>query len=101
MGLVAQERSIMREYRGRIEKGQIVLDELVDLPDGTKLLLELADLPHDLSRKDREGIYAILKKADVEREAMLGSAAKAYLRRTRLPGYVVNLRATIQSGADT
>lgn len=34
-------------YRGRIEKGKVVLDEPVDLEEGTSVLVEIVQMPKD------------------------------------------------------
>lgn len=52
--------------RGHIENGRIVVDERVDLPEGTEVKLSLVDEADDLDDEDRVRLHAALDQAQGE-----------------------------------
>jgi hypothetical protein len=52
--------------RGRIENGKIVVDESVDLPEGTEVKPTLVDDADDLDDEDRARLHAALDLAHAE-----------------------------------
>ena len=52
--------------RGHIENGRIVVDERVDLPEGTEVKLSLVDEADDLDEEDRARLHAALDQAQSE-----------------------------------
>jgi hypothetical protein len=52
--------------RGHIENGRIVVDERVDLPEGTQVKLALVDDADDLDEEDRARLHAALDQAQDE-----------------------------------
>ena len=52
--------------RGHIENGRIVVDEGVDLPEGTEVKLSLVDEADDLDEEDRARLHAALDQAQNE-----------------------------------
>jgi hypothetical protein len=52
--------------RGHIENGRVVVDERVDLPDGTEVKLALVDDADDLDEEDRARLHAALDQAQDE-----------------------------------
>jgi hypothetical protein len=52
--------------RGHIENGKIVVDEGVDLPEGTEVNLTLVDDADDLDDEDRARLHAALDLAQAE-----------------------------------
>jgi hypothetical protein len=52
--------------RGHIENGKIVVDEGVDLPDGTEVRLTLVDDADDLDDEDRARLHAALDESQAE-----------------------------------
>jgi hypothetical protein len=52
--------------RGHIENGRGVVDERVDLPDGTEVKLALVDDADDLDEEDRARLHAALDQAQDE-----------------------------------
>lgn len=52
--------------RGHIENGKIVVDEGVDLPEGTEVKLSLVDDADDLDDEDRARLHAALDLAQAE-----------------------------------
>ncbi len=49
--------------RGHIENGRVVVDEGVDLPDGTEVRLALVDDVDDLDEEDRARLHAALDRS--------------------------------------
>ena len=52
--------------RGHIQNGRVVVDERVDLPDGTEVKLALVDDADDLDEEDRARLHAALDQAQDE-----------------------------------
>ena len=52
--------------RGHIENGMIVVDEGVDLPEGTQVKLTLVDEADELDDEDRARLHAALDASQVE-----------------------------------
>lgn len=52
--------------RGHIENGKIVVDEGVDLPDGTEVKLTLVDEADELEDDDRARLHAALDASQAE-----------------------------------
>jgi hypothetical protein len=52
--------------RGHIENGKIVVDEGVDLPEGTQVKLTLVDETNELDDEDRARLHAALDEAQAE-----------------------------------
>jgi hypothetical protein len=52
--------------RGHIENGRIVVDEAVDLPDGTEVKLTLVDDNDELDDEDRARLNAALDESQAE-----------------------------------
>ena len=56
-------------YRGHIENGAVVLDEPVDIPDGTVVSLEVLERPpgerkQDMSVSDYDRLESLIGKAE-------------------------------------
>ena len=69
--------------RGHIENGKIVVDEGVDLPDGTQVKLALVDDADELDDEDRARLHAALdaSQAEIDRgEGVPASEVIAELR---------------------
>jgi hypothetical protein len=49
--------------RGHVEKGRIVVDENVDLPDGTQVQLAVVDDADELDDAERARLHAAIEKA--------------------------------------
>ena len=62
--------------RGHIENGRIVVDERVDLPEGTEVSLTLVDNADDLDDEDRARLHAALEQAQGEIERGEGIPAR-------------------------
>jgi hypothetical protein len=52
--------------RGHIENGKIVVDEGVDLPEGTQVKLALVDETDELDDEDRARLHAALDESQAE-----------------------------------
>lgn len=52
--------------RGHIENGKIVVDEGVDLPEGTQVKLTLVDEADELDDEDRARLHAALDASQAE-----------------------------------
>lgn len=69
--------------RGRVRAGRLVVDEPVDLPDGTEVELTLADAGDELDDDDRAALHAAIVRghAQIERgEYVSADAVLAELR---------------------
>jgi hypothetical protein len=51
-------------FRARVKSGRLVLDEPVDLPEGSEVELVPADWSDDLDDADRARLHAALQRAD-------------------------------------
>jgi hypothetical protein len=69
--------------RGHIENGRIVVDEDVDLPDGTEVKLTLADDTDDLDDEDRARLHAALGLAQDEIDGGEGVPARDVIAELR------------------
>jgi hypothetical protein len=61
--------------RGHIENGRIVVDEGVNLPEGTEVKLTLVDDADDLTDEDRAPLHAALDASQVEIDRGEGTPA--------------------------
>jgi hypothetical protein len=52
--------------RGHIENGKIVVDEGVDLPEGTEVKLTLVDEAAELEEEERARLHAALDESQAE-----------------------------------
>jgi hypothetical protein len=52
--------------RGHIENGKIVVDEGVDLPEGTQVKLALVDETDEVDDEDRARLHAALDESQAE-----------------------------------
>jgi hypothetical protein len=52
--------------RGHIENGRIVVDERIDLPEGTEVKLSLVDEADELDDEDLARLHAALDQAQTE-----------------------------------
>jgi hypothetical protein len=72
--------------RARVRGGRLVLDEPIDLPEGSEVDLVLADEQDDLDEEDRARLHAALDRAraQVQRGETLGK--DEFLARLRAQG---------------
>ena len=59
----------MQAFDAHVRNGQIVVDEPTDLPEGTKLKLQLVDVPEALDDEAREALHAKLREGLVAARA--------------------------------
>jgi hypothetical protein len=71
--------------RGHIENGRIVVDEGVDLPDGTEVKLTLVDDVDELDEEDRARLHAALEQAQDEIDRGEGIPAGEVIAELRKP----------------
>jgi hypothetical protein len=71
--------------RGHIENGRIVVDEGVDLPDGTEVKLTLVDDVDELDEEDRARLHAALEQAQDEIDRGEGIPASEVIAELRKP----------------
>lgn len=69
--------------RGHIENGRIVVDESVDLPEGTEVKLTLVDDADDLDPEDRARLHAALDQAQAEIDRGEGIPAREVIAELR------------------
>jgi hypothetical protein len=72
--------------RGHIENGKIVVDEGVDLPDGTEVRLTLVDDADDLDDEDRARLHAALDESQAEIDRGEGVPASEVIAELRNRG---------------
>jgi hypothetical protein len=66
-----------------VRNGRLVLDEPVDLPEGTRVALIPADDEDDLDESERERLHAALRRSAQQLASGEGIAAEDALRRLR------------------
>jgi hypothetical protein len=59
----------MQAFDAHVKDGYIVVDEPTDLPEGTKLKLQLVDVPEALDDEAREALHAKLSEGLVAARA--------------------------------
>jgi hypothetical protein len=72
--------------RGRVKDGRIVVDEPVDLPDGTEVHLSVVDDIDEMDGEERARLHAALDEAQAEidrGEGISGAQVLASLRANR------------------
>ena len=72
--------------RGHIENGKIVVDEGVDLPDGTEVKLTLVDDADELDDEDRARLHAALDESQAEIDRGEGVPASEVIAELRNRG---------------
>lgn len=73
----------MTRFRARVRNGRVVLDEPVDLPEGTVLDLVAADSVDALDEGERRALHASLLQSDEDLKAGRTIDADSLLRRLR------------------
>lgn len=68
---------------GHVENGKIVVDDSVDLPDGTHVQLALVDEGDELDDEDRAQLHAAIELAQDELDAGLGIPAEQVIAELR------------------
>lgn len=69
--------------RARVEHGRLVLDEPIDLPDGTEINLVPANDDDDLDAADRERLHRALRRSAEQFAARKAISAAEVLRGLR------------------
>jgi hypothetical protein len=59
----------MHAFDAHVRNGHIVVDEPTDLPEGTKLKLQVIDVPEALDNDAREALHAKLREGLVSARA--------------------------------
>lgn len=72
----------MAILRGRIERGRIVVDEPVDLPDGTEVEIAVAD-SDEMTAEERSELDASIERGMAQAARGEGSSVDEVLRRLR------------------
>lgn len=67
--------------KGRVKAGRLVIDEPVDLPDGSEVELAVVDPGDDLDDSERERLHAALVEAQGEIERGEGLPAERVVER--------------------
>jgi hypothetical protein len=65
--------------KARVRGGRLVLDEPVDLPEGTEVALVPADEDDDLDDADRARLHRALRRSAAQFRAGQGTSAKEVL----------------------
>ena len=68
---------------GHVQDGRIVVDDLVDLPNGTHVQLALVDEGDELDDEDRAQLHAAIEAAQAEFDAGLGRPVEQFLAEIR------------------
>lgn len=53
----------MKTLRAHVKDGKVIVDDSVELPDGTQLHLVVADESDDLTTEEREALHEALRAA--------------------------------------
>ena len=72
----------MAILRGRVESGRIVVDEPIDLPDGTEVAIAIAD-DDEMSPDERAELMESIDRGLEQASRGEGSSAEEVLRRLR------------------
>jgi hypothetical protein len=72
--------------RGHIENGKIVVDDGVDLPEGTAVKLTLVDDADELDEEDRARLHAALDESQAEIDRGEGVPASEVISELRNRG---------------
>lgn len=72
--------------RGHIENGKIVVDEGVDLPEGTEVRLTLVDDADELDDEERSRLHAALDQSQAEIDRGEGAPASEVIAELRNRG---------------
>jgi hypothetical protein len=73
----------MSTLRAQVRGGRLVLNEAVDLPEGTEVALTLADEGDDLDEAERAALDAALERSWAQAQSGQTSPAEAVLSRLR------------------
>jgi hypothetical protein len=71
--------------QAEVRDGRLILDEPIDLPEGTKVELIPVDGGDDLDEAERERLHAALRRSAEQFASGEGIAAEDALRRLREP----------------
>ncbi|WP_044188699.1 hypothetical protein [Hyalangium minutum] len=71
--------------KARVRSGRLVMDEPVDLPEGTEVELTLADDSDSLQEEDRARLHAALERSAEQFRDKEGIPADEALRQIREP----------------
>ena len=69
--------------KGRVKAGRLLVDEPIDLPDGTEVELAVVDPGDDLEDAERERLHAALLEAQEEIDRGQGIPAERVIERLR------------------
>ena len=69
--------------KGRVQAGRLVIDEPVDLPDGSEVQLNVVDPGDDLDDAERERLHAALLDAQAQTDRGEGIPADDVVERLR------------------
>ena len=69
--------------KGRVKAGRLVIDDPVDLPDGSEVELAVVDAGDDLDGAERERLHAALLEAQAEIDRGEGIPAEQVIERLR------------------
>ena len=69
--------------KGRVKAGRLVIDDPVDLPDGSEVELAVVDTGDDLDEAERERLHATLLEAQGEIDRGEGIPAEQVIERLR------------------
>jgi len=72
----------MTILRGRIERGRVVVDEPVDLPDGTEVEIAVAE-GNEMTAEERAELDASIDRGMEQAERGEGSSVDEVVRRLR------------------
>ncbi len=69
--------------RGHVQDGKLVVDDPIDLPNGTHVQLALVDEGDDLDDEDRARLHAAIETSRLELDAGLGIPAERVIAQLR------------------
>ena len=74
---------MMLTLKGHVKGGRLVIDDPVDLPDGSEVELAVVDAGDDLDEAERERLHATLLEAQSEIDRGEGIPAEQVIERLR------------------
>ena len=73
-------------FRGQLRGGRLVLDEPVNLPDGSEVVLAVVEDGDDLDDEDRARLHEAIRAGQAEMDRGLGIPASDVVARLRASG---------------
>jgi hypothetical protein len=70
-------------FRGQVHGGRLIVDEPIDLPDGSEVALSVVTDGDDLDGEDREQLHAAIRAGQAELDRGEGIPAADFIAKLR------------------